>query len=294
MGSTESSEGRRVSFGVDEEERVRVLQGVRLSENVVNRMKEPSSPAPAPAPSTLGLQDGNLRAPHKESTLPRSGSSSGQQISGAKEDVKRCEQEHAAVQDKLFQVAKTEREAATKHSKASLPMDEGSISHEEQKSVRLARELESREAELRRRDTFYKEQLGRIERKNAEMYKLSSQQFHEAASKMEGTINSRCSRLILSFLCPSPGVSRCSQEPHSFCWRMLLETTLWGLSSGCVPCYGGVIASRCSQWEELGNTGPAGWSPSAQGCRPRSSTATEIARMRCCCAQTWSRHTSAA
>ncbi|KAM8925076.1 MICOS complex subunit MIC25 isoform 4-T7 [Lycaon pictus] len=52
-----------------------------------------------------------------------------------------------------------------------------------------ARELESREAELNRRDTFYKEQLGRLEKKNAEMYKLSSQQFHEAASKMEGTIN---------------------------------------------------------------------------------------------------------
>ncbi|XP_033066808.1 MICOS complex subunit MIC25 isoform X2 [Trachypithecus francoisi] len=295
MGSTESSEGRRVSFGVDEEERVRVLQGVRLSENVVNRMKEPSSAPPAPAPSTFGLQDGNLKAPHKESTLPRSGSSGGQQISGAKEDVKRYEQKHAAVQDKLFQVAKREREAATKHSKASLPMGEDSISHEEQKSVRLqARELESREAELRRRDTFYKEQLGRIERKSAEMYKLSSQQFHEAASKMESTINIRCSRLILSFLCPSPGVSRCSQEPHSFCWRMLLETTLWGLSSGCAPCYGGVIASRCSQGEELGNMGPAVWSPSAQGCRPRSSTATEIARMRCCCAQTWSRHTNAA
>nr|XP_054407289.1 MICOS complex subunit MIC25 isoform X10 [Pongo abelii] len=163
MGSTESSEGRRVSFGVDEEERVRVLQGVRLSENVVNRMKEPSSPPPAPAPSTFGLQDGDLRAPHKESTLPRSGSSGGQQPSGTKEGVKRYEQEHAAVQDKLFQVAKREREAATKHSKTSLPMGEGSISHEEQKSVRL----------------------------NAEMYKLSSQQFHEAASKMESTIKPR-------------------------------------------------------------------------------------------------------
>lgn len=31
MGSTESSEGRRVSFGMDEEERVRVLQGIRVS-----------------------------------------------------------------------------------------------------------------------------------------------------------------------------------------------------------------------------------------------------------------------
>uniref|UniRef100_A0A8I3W2X3 Coiled-coil-helix-coiled-coil-helix domain containing 6 n=1 Tax=Callithrix jacchus TaxID=9483 RepID=A0A8I3W2X3_CALJA len=192
MGSTESSESRRVSFGVDEEERVRVLQGVRLSENVVNRMKEPSSPPPAPASSMFGLPDGNLRAPHKESTMPRSGSSGGQQPSGTKEGVKRYEQEHAAVQDKLFQVAQKEREAATKHSKVSLPTGESSISHEEQKSVRLqARELESREAELRRRDTFYKEQLGRIEKKNAEMYKLSSQQFHEAASKMERTIKPR-------------------------------------------------------------------------------------------------------
>lgn len=32
-------------------------------------------------------------------------------------------------------------------------------------SSNQVRELESREAELRRRDTFYKEQLGRIERK---------------------------------------------------------------------------------------------------------------------------------
>ncbi|XP_032125123.1 MICOS complex subunit MIC25 isoform X2 [Sapajus apella] len=249
MGSTESSEGRRVSFGVDEEERVRVLQGVRLSENVVNRMKEPSSPPPAPASSTFGLPDGNLRAPHKESTMPRSGSSGGQQPSGAKEGVKRYEQEHAAVHDKLFQVAKKEREAATKHSKASLPMGESSISHEEQKSVRLARELESREAELRRRDTFYKEQLGRIERKNAEMYKLSSQQFHEAASKMESTIKLYCLKFNLSIF---------------FCLLFVLRR------------------------------GPAGWSPSAPGCRPRSSSATEIACMRCFCAQTWSRHTSAA
>ncbi|XP_042818339.1 MICOS complex subunit MIC25 isoform X4 [Panthera tigris] len=99
-----------------------------------------------------------------------------------------------------------------------------------------ARELESREAELSRRDTFYKEQLGRLERKgdgsvmvvvrveaqmgvrmnkswpsagvlvnvsrrmNAEMYKLSSQQFHEAASKMEGTIKPRRTEPVCSGL----------------------------------------------------------------------------------------------
>lgn len=40
MGSTESSEGRRVSFGMDEEERVRVLQGIRVSGPPAGEMSE--------------------------------------------------------------------------------------------------------------------------------------------------------------------------------------------------------------------------------------------------------------
>lgn len=44
MGSTESSEACRVSFGMDEEERVRVLQGIRVS----------GSPAGATSESGLG------------------------------------------------------------------------------------------------------------------------------------------------------------------------------------------------------------------------------------------------
>uniref|UniRef100_A0A8C0N268 Plexin A1 n=1 Tax=Canis lupus familiaris TaxID=9615 RepID=A0A8C0N268_CANLF len=188
MGSTESCEARRVSFGMDEEERVRVLQGIRLSENVVNRMKDSSPPPPAPPSSTFG----NSKGPEKDSRVPRSEYSGGQKSSGAEEDfLKRYKQEQARVQDELFQVVTREREAATKHRSASLQRGEGSVDQEKRKSAQLARELESREAELNRRDTFYKEQLGRLEKKNAEMYKLSSQQFHEAASKMEGTIKPR-------------------------------------------------------------------------------------------------------
>lgn len=195
MGSTESSESRRVSFGMDEEERVRVLQGIRLSENVVNRMKDSSQPAAgqqrAPPPSALWSPGGSANAPQKESKPLRSEASGGPQSSGMKEDLKRFKQEQATVQDELSQVAKREREADMKHSKVSLPQGTGSAEHEKQKSAQLARELESREAELRHRDTFYKEQLGHLERKNAEMYKLSSQQFHEAASKAESTIKPR-------------------------------------------------------------------------------------------------------
>ncbi|XP_074196569.1 plexin-A1 isoform X6 [Rhinolophus sinicus] len=204
MGSIESSESRRVSFGMDEEERVRVLQGIRLSENVVNRMKDSSQPSkvgqltfpPAPAPSAFGTSKGL----EKDCKLPRSEYGGSRQPSGVEEDLKRYKQEKATVQDELFQAVMREREAAMKHLSASLHPGEGSIDQEKRKSVLLARELESQEAELRHRDIFYKEQLEHIEKKNAEMYKLSSQQFHEAASKMEGTIKPRMLEPVCSGL----------------------------------------------------------------------------------------------
>ncbi|KAG6939373.1 coiled-coil-helix-coiled-coil-helix domain containing 6, partial [Chelydra serpentina] len=54
-----------------------------------------------------------------------------------------------------------------------------------------ARELQCKEAELKRRDAFCKEQLARIERKNTEIYKLTSEQFHEAATGAENHIKQR-------------------------------------------------------------------------------------------------------
>lgn len=208
MGSSESAEARRVSFEMDEEERVRVLQGIRLSESVVNRMKDCSQPsageqlAPGlgpehsvpvpivpqptiPSPSVRGPPEGTYKAPQTDFKVSRAESSDGQQSSAVKEDLKKFQQE----QDELVKVAKKEKEAAEKHLKASLPKKKAT--HEQQQSDRLARELENREAELRRRDTFYKEQQERIQEKNAELYKLSSQQFHEAASKAESTIKPR-------------------------------------------------------------------------------------------------------
>ncbi|XP_058144948.1 MICOS complex subunit MIC25 isoform X2 [Dasypus novemcinctus] len=155
MGNAESSEGRRVSFGMDEE-RVRVLQGIRLSEDVVNRMKDSSQPLkaqqPAPPSSACGSQ--------KESRPPRSEDSSGQEPLSQEDLLRRYEQEQAIIRDNLFQ---REREAAIKHLKVSLQKEESVTDQEKQKSTQLT----------------------------AEMYKLSLQQFHEAASKMESTLQPR-------------------------------------------------------------------------------------------------------
>ncbi|XP_018613470.1 coiled-coil-helix-coiled-coil-helix domain containing 3a [Scleropages formosus] len=49
MGSNNST--RRVSFEADENDNVTVVKGIRLSENVINRMRETSSPTFRPPPS---------------------------------------------------------------------------------------------------------------------------------------------------------------------------------------------------------------------------------------------------
>uniref|UniRef100_A0A8C2S3P6 MICOS complex subunit MIC25 n=1 Tax=Capra hircus TaxID=9925 RepID=A0A8C2S3P6_CAPHI len=285
MGSAESREGRRASFGMDEEERVRVLQGIRLSENVVNRMKEPGQPSrvgpPAPPAAALGSSGGREKGrkasrdslkhrhtrgdaggkvrrlpsrgrwPRSDSKPPRPDCSSGRGPPRVQVDpLERCDWEQPVLQDELVRVATADRQAAVKPRGVTLRCGEGGVDQEQQRLAQRARELESQEAELRRRDAFYKEQLGRLERQNLEAYRLSSQQFHEAATKIEGTINCR----------QSPGIGR---------------------SPGETPSVAPTWHHACPA------PGHAGWSPCAPGCRPRSCTATAPACRRCCSAPTW-------
>ncbi|XP_078008356.1 MICOS complex subunit MIC25 isoform X5 [Phascolarctos cinereus] len=199
MGSTESTP-RKVSFGVDEEERVRVLQGIRicilslyphpppqieearkkknktkllqLSEDVVNRMKDPSasskvqqpspaSPPPAststspPAASSLhtspsppsfshsssfvfGSPEGKSKHPRTDPKPPKAESQSSQQPSEAEEDLyRRYEQEKAMIQEELLQLVKREREVAREHLKSSLPWEKKGMNQEKQRSAQL-------------------------------------------------------------------------------------------------------------------------------------------------------------
>uniref|UniRef100_A0A8C2S3J7 MICOS complex subunit MIC25 n=1 Tax=Capra hircus TaxID=9925 RepID=A0A8C2S3J7_CAPHI len=199
MGSAESREGRRASFGMDEEERVRVLQGIRLSENVVNRMKEPGQPSrvgpPAPPAAALGSSGGREKGrkasrdslkhrhtrgdaggkvrrlpsrgrwPRSDSKPPRPDCSSGRGPPRVQVDpLERCDWEQPVLQDELVRVATADRQAAVKPRGVTLRCGEGGVDQEQQRLAQRARELESQEAELRRRDAFYKEQLGRLER----------------------------------------------------------------------------------------------------------------------------------
>ncbi|KAM9271844.1 MICOS complex subunit MIC25 isoform 2-T2 [Cariama cristata] len=197
MGGSESSHGgRKVSFGLDEREQVRVLQGIRLSEDVVNRMKEspqskrdnqrwPHSSNGA-APSSPAAE-GKANSP---TGIQPPASDSGQKSTAAEQELyRRYEREQALVQEELLRLAKREREAASEALNTALQRERNNTNEERQRAAQLAMELQGREAELKRQEAFYKEQLARIERKNAEIYKLTSEQYQEAATKAEEWIN---------------------------------------------------------------------------------------------------------
>ncbi|NXT65231.1 MIC25 protein, partial [Chaetops frenatus] len=134
MGGSESSHGgRRVSFGLDEREQVRVLQGIRLTEDVVNRMKESSQSkrekqrcpraANGTAPSSLAAGGRPRPAGTVGVVLPLH----------VTEDASifQYEQEQALVQEELLRLAKREREAASE------AKERNSINEERQRTAQL-------------------------------------------------------------------------------------------------------------------------------------------------------------
>ncbi|XP_030314516.1 MICOS complex subunit MIC25 [Calypte anna] len=230
MGGSESRQsGGKVSFGLDERERVRVLQGIRLSEDVVNRMKESpqskrdnqrwprSSSGTAPASPAA---DGKPRFP--TGIHPPMSGDSGQKSAAEQELYKRYEQEQALVQEELLQLAKREREATNEALNTVLQQERNSTDEERQRVAQLwweergrevaqlVVELQVREAELKRQEDFYKEQLTHIERKNAEIYKLTSEQYQEAATKAEEWIKRRNTDPVCASL--QSEILKCYQE----------------------------------------------------------------------------------
>ncbi|NXN49607.1 MIC25 protein, partial [Rynchops niger] len=144
MGGSESSHGgRKVSFGLDEREQVRVLQGIRLTEDVVNRMKE----------SSQSKRD-NQRPPRSSSgTVPSSPAAEGKPKSPT--GLKPClcftclvednavivsvlyEREQALVQEELLRLAKREKEAASEALNTALQWERNNTNEERQRAAQL-------------------------------------------------------------------------------------------------------------------------------------------------------------
>ncbi|XP_033990768.1 coiled-coil-helix-coiled-coil-helix domain containing 6b isoform X2 [Trematomus bernacchii] len=184
---------KKVSFGLDENEKVTVIEGVKLSDDVLQRMRDAEgseSTKPPPSPPEPGQKQ------------PLSPKPTGPSHTEIHEEIrKNFERQQAQVQEQLASLAQRERErererdtaAPTEldHLTPALLIEKGKTHEEQEKAKTLAKQLENKEKELASLSNFYKEQLEILDKKNLENYKQTAEQYNEAASKAEADIRPR-------------------------------------------------------------------------------------------------------
>uniref|UniRef100_UPI0037E87122 coiled-coil-helix-coiled-coil-helix domain containing 6b isoform X1 n=1 Tax=Semicossyphus pulcher TaxID=241346 RepID=UPI0037E87122 len=182
---------RKVSFGLDENEKVTVIEGVKLSDDVLQRMRESQgADSPKPQPS----------APPDRNKPPPTSKPSSTEIQG--EIRKNFERQQALVEEQLARLAQRERETVTSSDLdgliPALILEKGKV-HEEQEKAKIlpadldawAKQLDTKEKELASISSFYKEQLATLEKKNLDNYEQTTEQFNQAATKAEAHIRPR-------------------------------------------------------------------------------------------------------
>nr|XP_046251856.1 MICOS complex subunit mic25a-like isoform X3 [Scatophagus argus] len=204
MGSGESRT-RKVSFGVDDEDRVRILRGVKLSEDVLQRMRGVANIAPERTSSTsVPQKDTGASGSASSSSRPQqspqhrappsSQSNNSKPASYAKDEQRRYERQQKILKEELAKVAQRESEAA----REEMTRERLHMRQEAEKAKQLsadeinamAQQLQKKDSQLKALDAFYKEQLAQLEKRNLERYEQSKEQFHQAASKMEESVRS--------------------------------------------------------------------------------------------------------
>ncbi|KAM7401835.1 hypothetical protein PAMP_017113 [Pampus punctatissimus] len=182
MGGNGST-SRKVSFGLDENEKVTVIEGVKLSEDVLRRMRESDNAKPSP------FQPDSHKPP---APTPPTGSSTKEIHEEMRKDFER---QQALVQEQLARLAQRERETAVTTGlddlTPALLIEKGKVHEEQEKTKILARQLESKEKELASISSFYKDQLEILEKKNLDNYEQMAEQYNQAATKAEAHIRPR-------------------------------------------------------------------------------------------------------
>ncbi|XP_016139410.1 MICOS complex subunit mic25a isoform X3 [Sinocyclocheilus grahami] len=175
MGSGESTT-RRVSFGLDEDDRVRILRGVKLSEDVLQRMRNASADPRPPVSNKENLGQQTRTSSTSDPQSPKTQARA--TFPDTKEELrKRYEQQQAIIQEELARIARKEREAARQDITRAVQRERVQTRQESEKAKQL----------------------------NEERFKMSAEQFHTAATRSEANIKPRnvepvCSNLQAQIL----------------------------------------------------------------------------------------------
>ncbi|TVK90511.1 MICOS complex subunit mic25a [Bagarius yarrelli] len=197
MGGTEST-GRKVSYGLNEEDNVTVLQGIKLSEDVRQRMREASQSSEKPhATKTENRKPDSAPGGHSSAEMPE-------------ELRKRFELEQALLREELAHITRREKASVGNNVNPAVLQERARV-EEEQKNVQiLAKQLARKDAELKHLAAFYKERLQLLENKNKEHYNQATQMFNEAVTKASTNIKPKNTVPICSEM--QAKVLNCFQE----------------------------------------------------------------------------------
>ncbi|NXW76206.1 MIC19 protein, partial [Hirundo rustica] len=159
---------RRVTFEADENENITVVKGVRLSDSVIDRMKEPSSPSGRQHRGSGAVNDEELKKRIAEELA-----------------LERARRDSEAQKRRLFgKLLERERISSNEHLTRAILRERAATEEERQKAQRFARQLEEKERELKKHDAYYKEQLARLEERSAQFYKVTTEQYQKAADEV--------------------------------------------------------------------------------------------------------------
>ncbi|OXB75171.1 UNVERIFIED_CONTAM: hypothetical protein H355_016203 [Colinus virginianus] len=191
MGGSGST--RRVTFEADENENITVVKGVRLSDSVIDRMKEPSSPGGRSQSQRRSPGAGNLQCDIKEyfrvnDEELKKRIAEELALERARRDSeaqkRRLKQEQAYVHDEFGKILERERISSNEHLTRAILRERAATEEERQKAQRFARQLEEKDRELKKHDAYYKEQLARLEERSAQFYKVTTEQYQKAADEV--------------------------------------------------------------------------------------------------------------
>ncbi|XP_040199243.1 MICOS complex subunit MIC19 isoform X2 [Rana temporaria] len=192
MGGSGST--RRVSFEADENDNITVVKGIRLSDNVINRMREPTSvtrpqtPPPSAPPQAKFPAEQPVTAGYtvNEEELRRKIAEELALEQARRESANQKRLDHGILmQEEIGKVLERERNSSTEQLTRAVLREKAATEDERLKAKTFARKLEEKERDLKRQDEYYKEQLARLEERSAQFYKVTTDQYQEAANTVE-------------------------------------------------------------------------------------------------------------
>uniref|UniRef100_A0A8D0L1X4 Coiled-coil-helix-coiled-coil-helix domain containing 3 n=1 Tax=Sphenodon punctatus TaxID=8508 RepID=A0A8D0L1X4_SPHPU len=163
------------------------LVSSQLSENVIDRMKEPSG-RPLSSQQSGSGDRGSLggTAVNEEQLKRRIAEELAlEQARRDSEAQRRLKEDQRYLRDEISNVVEKERAASNEHLARTILRERAATEEERLKTQRFAKQLEEKDRELKKHDAFYKEQLARLEERSAQFYKVTTEEYQKAANEVE-------------------------------------------------------------------------------------------------------------